>query len=203
MQSDGNLVVYAGGGALWQSGSAGNPGASVTLQSDGNLVVYAGGRAHRRHLGRPSLDAGDGNLVLYDTSGRALWQSGTRGTNRAILDVSGALSVIAEDGGVRWSSRPGATARATALARAAHWLTAKNGGRVPYSRDREFEGYRTDCFGYVSMALELSKSGPNTEVLATIKVTKPIAFADQLPGTCSSTPPAPRRPVTWSCSTSG
>lgn len=46
MQSDGNLVLYRGGRAVWSSGSAGNPGAKAVLQTDGNLVVYtAAGRA--------------------------------------------------------------------------------------------------------------------------------------------------------------
>ena len=45
MQTDGNLVVYAGGTARWASGTHGEPGAIAAVQSDGNLVVYRGGAA--------------------------------------------------------------------------------------------------------------------------------------------------------------
>lgn len=55
-----------------------------------------------------------------------------------------------------------------AVARAAGWLTASNGGPVPYSMSRCFPGftptycvapkYRTDCSGFVSMALGLPTS---------------------------------------------
>lgn len=46
-QTDGNVVIYsAGGRALWQTGTSGNPGARFVLQNDANLVVYsASGRA--------------------------------------------------------------------------------------------------------------------------------------------------------------
>jgi hypothetical protein len=40
MQSDGNLVVYGPGGALWSARTTGAAGARVVMQSDGNLVVY-------------------------------------------------------------------------------------------------------------------------------------------------------------------
>ncbi|MFV0457995.1 MAG: hypothetical protein ACK5MT_04370 [Actinomycetales bacterium] len=40
MQTDGNLVLYDASGALWWSGTWGNPGAFVILQDDANLVLY-------------------------------------------------------------------------------------------------------------------------------------------------------------------
>lgn len=41
MQSDGNLVIYTGGGAIPVSNTFGNPGAFLRMQDDGNLVVYS------------------------------------------------------------------------------------------------------------------------------------------------------------------
>lgn len=41
-QSDGNFVVYDGNGtAIWNTVTAGNPGAFMVLQGDGNLVLYS------------------------------------------------------------------------------------------------------------------------------------------------------------------
>ena len=42
MQDDGNLVVYLGTTPLWASGTSGHPGAHFAVQTDGNLVVYEG-----------------------------------------------------------------------------------------------------------------------------------------------------------------
>jgi hypothetical protein len=57
------------------------------------------------------------------------------------------------------------------LARAATWLTAWNGGPVPYSMSTDpadwFNGYRRDCSGYASMALGLPGPGLDTAGLAT------------------------------------
>ncbi len=41
MQTDGNLVNYAGTNPVWSSGSQGHPGATFVVQDDGNLVVYS------------------------------------------------------------------------------------------------------------------------------------------------------------------
>lgn len=41
MQQDGNLVLYAGNVAYFQTGTYGNPGARAVLQDDRNLVVYS------------------------------------------------------------------------------------------------------------------------------------------------------------------
>ncbi|MDX8036399.1 hypothetical protein SK803_39920 [Lentzea sp. BCCO 10_0856] len=73
------------------------------------------------------------------------------------------------------------------LQRAASWLTANNGGRVPYSMEKYWtDGYRQDCSGFVSMAANLGnrnpKGGPNTEALATDKYTTSVKIADMQPG---------------------
>ena len=40
MQSDGNLVWYSNGRAIWSSRTNGNPGARLDVQEDGNVVIY-------------------------------------------------------------------------------------------------------------------------------------------------------------------
>ncbi|MFM9368637.1 NlpC/P60 family protein [Streptomyces sp. Da 82-17] len=73
----------------------------------------------------------------------------------------------------------GATAysRDTTIARAKRWLTANDGQRVPYSQTKTWGGYRTDCSGYVSMALQLPKPGPNTVGLASSTYTRKIKMS--------------------------
>ena len=108
VQDDGNLVVYASTGrALWTNGAPGSDRLSagagltagqslhspswafqVTVQADGNVVVYRGGSARWStgtygHPGARLALQSDGNLVVYDTRGVALWNSGTYGSGNA------------------------------------------------------------------------------------------------------------------------
>ncbi|RKR73536.1 hypothetical protein [Frondihabitans australicus] len=86
MQSDGNLVEYGNGHALWQTRTSG-AGNHLLLQTDGNLVVYS-------------------------NKGKALWQSGSRGKN-AELFVSD-IDVWIQAGGYEiWSEHPADTHTAT------------------------------------------------------------------------------------------
>ena len=65
--------------ALWSSGTAGTTLGHVLLQSDGNLVVYDGGGLGQwstETVGTASprlVVQNDGNLVIYNGSGRAVW----------------------------------------------------------------------------------------------------------------------------------
>ncbi|MFF4163319.1 peptidoglycan-binding protein [Streptomyces sp. NPDC001741] len=71
----------------------------------------------------------------------------------------------------------------TMINRARTWLTANNGGPVPYSMQRNWkDGYRQDCSGYVSMTLGLGKPGLNTVGLADSRngVTKRLSSVSQL-----------------------
>jgi hypothetical protein len=43
MQSDGNLVSYAGPTPVWASQTHGNPGAFLVLGDDGSLTIFASG----------------------------------------------------------------------------------------------------------------------------------------------------------------
>lgn len=71
-----------------------------------------------------------------------------------------------------------AISRATVIKRAKKWLTANNGKQVPYSQAKTWGGYRTDCSGYVAMALKLPKPGTNTVGLASSTHTKKIKMAN-------------------------
>lgn len=61
-QLDGNLVLSVGGVAKWGTGTNGSTAGHVSFQSDGNLVVY-------------------------DGSGRALWASGTNNKGATDMDL--------------------------------------------------------------------------------------------------------------------
>jgi surface antigen len=85
MQTDGNLVYYVAGTeqALWDSGTAGRPGAYLTMLGNGNLALY---RASGSAILWSSKTAGhgparlvaqtDGNLDLYAGSTRT-WNAGS------------------------------------------------------------------------------------------------------------------------------
>ncbi|GGO49640.1 hypothetical protein GCM10012287_27460 [Streptomyces daqingensis] len=70
-----------------------------------------------------------------------------------------------------------AISRATVINRAKKWLTANGGKQVPYSQSKTWGGYRTDCSGYVSMALKYGKPGTNTVGLASSSFTKKIKMS--------------------------
>jgi hypothetical protein len=82
MQTDGNLVVYTQTGRpLWNTGTWGQPGDSLTMQSDGNLVIY---NVHGRPIwwsgtygypGAFALMQSDANFVVYSSSNQPLWAS--------------------------------------------------------------------------------------------------------------------------------
>jgi peptidoglycan hydrolase-like protein with peptidoglycan-binding domain len=84
-QSDGNLVIYQGGSALWGSGTNGAGGDRVIMQEDGNLVIYkstgqavwasgtSGSSNHHANLAVQN----DGNVVIYRTGGGVAWASNT------------------------------------------------------------------------------------------------------------------------------
>ena len=78
---------------------------------------------------------------------------------------------------------PGGPSRAEMLRRAATWLTADEGHQVPYSQTSQWNGYRRDCSGYVSMTLGLGKPGLITTGLANNRsVTRPITLSELQPG---------------------
>ncbi len=66
--------------------------------------------------------------------------------------------------------------RAQVIANAATWHPHTS-ERVPYSQTATHNGYRTDCSGYVSMALALGRPGPNTVALAGSEYTTRITMS--------------------------
>jgi hypothetical protein len=81
MQSDGNVVAYSANRAIWSSGTFG--------KSVGHMYMQ-----------------GDGNLVIYSTTGQALWSSGTAGQGPSTLTMQddGNLVIYNQLGRATWSS---------------------------------------------------------------------------------------------------
>ncbi|GAA3056559.1 hypothetical protein GCM10020229_80380 [Kitasatospora albolonga] len=88
MQSDGNLVLYRkrDGQALWATGTWNHPGATAGLPYGTGEFLVSDPRQGRiwsngvdvRTQARAKLQD-DGNFVVYDAAGRALWSTGTWG----------------------------------------------------------------------------------------------------------------------------
>jgi hypothetical protein len=113
-----------------------------------------------------ALSAGVGAMVF--ASGLAFGLSGT-------LDDSARTIRIAP----RSAVQPAAVAAVTrdqVIARAKTW-NPHTSSRIPYSQTSTYGGYRTDCSGYASMALALSKPGPNTVGLASSTYSTPISMS--------------------------
>ncbi len=84
MQTDGNLVLYQGASALWNTDTDGSAGQYATMQTDGNFVLYDPTRAlwASGTSGNPGAWLAlqtDGNLIVYTSAGVALWTSRTGG----------------------------------------------------------------------------------------------------------------------------
>ncbi len=84
MQTDGNVVEYGGGRALWTAGTAGRGGTKLISQTDGNLVLYTAGGSPVWYTGTAGRGAttllaqSDGNIVTY-AGGAAVWNTYTAG----------------------------------------------------------------------------------------------------------------------------
>jgi NlpC/P60 family protein len=110
VQTDGNVVVYLGSRAAWNSGSVNSsarPGDVLTaghyliapngryrlvMQADGNLVLYQDGRVvwnsqTAGNAGARMVMQTDGNMVVYTPSNQALFNTGTQNHAGARLDV--------------------------------------------------------------------------------------------------------------------
>lgn len=72
MQSDGNLVLYQAGTALWAS-NTGGPGRRVVMQDDGNLVIYSGSTAV---WSTSTGGFGASELILQDDANVVIYREG-------------------------------------------------------------------------------------------------------------------------------
>jgi LysM repeat protein len=82
LQDDGNLVLYAGGQAVWATGTNGQNAERLEVQKDGNCVLYTPDEPiwHSDTKGAKDvrlLLQDDRNLVLYGFDGHA-WASNTQ-----------------------------------------------------------------------------------------------------------------------------
>lgn len=88
MQHDGNLVLYRFingqyDGALWASHTNSGSDYQASFQGDGNFVIYGNGvpkwstNTHASPSGSTLKLQGDGDLVIYSSSGQVLWSTGT------------------------------------------------------------------------------------------------------------------------------
>jgi len=78
MRTNGNLAQTRGGRTVWSSGTAGHPGATLTMRAGGNLVVAKGttlwASGTRGHAGARLIDQRDG-VVAVRAAGKVLWAS--------------------------------------------------------------------------------------------------------------------------------
>lgn len=118
MQPDGNLVLYGDSGAIWSSftGLIGTPTLptpnNVTQLTTGqtlatNQILFSSVSDKDKSAGYKLVMQGDGNLVVYNPGGRAIWQSGTPGTgsnNRLVLQGDGNLVVYTAANRAVWNT---------------------------------------------------------------------------------------------------
>ncbi|MBW8862886.1 MAG: DUF11 domain-containing protein [Acidobacteria bacterium] len=108
-QSDGNLVLYDEGIALWSTDTNGITPGAVYMQGDGNLVLYDGSGAPVWASGTAGDDGAflavqdDGNVVIY-RDGVAVWATNTvqktspRGCSSNSLTLLPGEALVSQDG---------------------------------------------------------------------------------------------------------
>jgi hypothetical protein len=89
LQTDGNLVLYDSGTAIWASGTNGRSVTQLVMQDDGNLALTGPGGTvwETRTAGHPGARLvlrDDGNAVLPAVDGRPLWSTGTAERRRSL-----------------------------------------------------------------------------------------------------------------------
>lgn len=109
--------------------------------------------------------------------------TGARGAHAAFAAAVASPGARTDAQGARAAEAAPPVSRDEVIERAKSWLTANNGGPVPYSQTARWsDGYRQDCSGYVSMALKLPTPGPNTVALKNDGWTQQIPMDQLAPG---------------------
>jgi hypothetical protein len=125
MQNDGNLVIYSWQGIpIWWSNTGGLTGSYFSMQADGSLTIATQNNGtilfgnSILNDGQSILTPGlnytlamqtDGNLVEYNSSGQALWSSGTAGNSgdKLVMQNDGNLVIYSWQGIPIWWSNTG------------------------------------------------------------------------------------------------
>lgn len=92
VQDDGNLVLKRRDGSVsWQTGTVGYNGNThrLTYGMNPGQILRGGEFIRSGDMRFHLILQGDGNLVLYGTSGPAVWNSGTVGSGAAFLGMQG------------------------------------------------------------------------------------------------------------------
>jgi len=155
VQADGDVVlrrpVAGTTHVIWSSGTAGQPGARLTLEADGQLTVRDVGDVVRwtngvtGAAGSQLVLHSNGNLVQYVGEGagrRPVWQTGTGSDRTGVGCPAGEHRLLCERSA---SAAPSDTA-ARAIKFAMHQLG------VPYSSSGRFGPHGYDCSGLVWQA---------------------------------------------------
>ena len=129
MQPGGNLAIYdPAGAAVWSSNSRSTGCPILVIQNDGNVVIYSPRAIFATNTVQSMMQPGDvlrpgwsiyspsedfqlimqtdGNLVLYDGAGKALWASNTdhHPGAYAVMQTDGNLVVYPPAGHALWAS---------------------------------------------------------------------------------------------------
>jgi len=216
-QTDGNVVLYYSGRALWSSGTNGRTTSVLLMQGDGNLVLYGPGyvpiwsTGTWRYAGASLAIQGDCNAVIY-AGGSAVWATNTSGCpwiddptqpNAMVLDTGAVVPTypIASDGPARAVGYVNAGSAITAYDQDQHtlWTTPIDGAAI-------FGGFDYDRDGWPDVGYVIST--PSGSVCGqTAMLDTSLAFVAggsgainrsvaPLAAKCWSFPPTPDYPTT-------
>lgn len=168
------VVVCAGGiGVLFTAGGGGlacaapigsaSPGGTVSAQT--MALTDAAQSAQTNALPDAYAKWQPAATMPASAVGSGIWRTIPGDREQCLANCPGLVNSDEQSSPAR-----GCLPDVAVLARAATWLTAWDGGPVPYLSSADhttwFGGYRRDCSGYVSMALGLPGPGLDTAGLA-------------------------------------